>query len=144
MFKTSLFCLLMLLSPLSLSACNVPQYGVLSAEPLTPDQAIVQSTVGRQIELVLPTPGVGSPYEWSFEPLPENAPVRFVEEKAATSRYPERTPENYAPDRIFVFESVAIGSLKVIFKQRPKAIAEPGVGSVSDIDVQRTFELEVR
>lgn len=144
MFKSWLFCLLICLSPLGLSACNVPQYGVLATEPLTPDQAIIQSTVGSEIELVLPTPGVGSLYEWSFDPLPDTAPVRFVEEKAATSRYPDRTPENYAPDRIFVFTSVSIGTVKVTFKQRAKTAVEPGVGNVPDVEVQRTFELEVR
>lgn len=144
MFKSWLMCLLVLFSPLVLSACNVPQYGVLSAEPLTPDQAIIQSTVGNPIELVLPTPGVGSLYEWTFDPLPDNAPVRFVEEKAATSRYPDRTPENYAPDRIFVFESVAIGTVKITFKQQAKTAAAPGGGDVPNVEVQRTFELEVR
>lgn len=144
MFKNVLFYLLMLLSPLVLSACNVPQYGVLPAEPLTPDQAIIQSVVGRQIELVLPTPGVGSSYEWAFEPLPDNAPVRFIEEKTATSRFPERTPENYAPDRIFVFESVSIGTVKVTFKQQAKTVLEPGVGPVPALNEQRTFALEVR
>ena len=143
MFKSWFMCLLVLFSPLVLTACNVPQYGLLSAEPLTPDQAIIQSTVGNQIELVLPTPGVGSLYEWVFEPLPDNAPVRFVEEKSATSRYPDRTPENYAPDRIFVFESVSTGTVKVTFKQQAKTTVEPGGDTAPDLEVQRTFELEV-
>lgn len=143
MLKSLIVLLLLLLAP-ALTACNVPQYGLLSAEPLTPDQAIIQSTIGSQIELVLPTPGVGSPYVWAFDPLPENASVRFIEEKTATSRYPERTPENYAPDRLFVFEAISLGTLKVTFKQQLKPDANPGVDKVPDMEVQRTFQLEVR
>lgn len=144
MFKPLISRLLMFFIPLFVVSCNVPQYGVLSAEPLTPDQAIIQSTIGRQIALVLPTLGVGSPYVWGFEPLPENAPVRFIEEKSALSRYPERAPENYAPDRVFVFEAVSTGSLKVTFKQQLKAEDKPSVDNGSDVGVQRTFQLEVR
>lgn len=124
-----------------LVACNVPQYGVLEVEPLTPDQAAIETEVGRQIELVLPTPGVGSAYEWTFEPLADNAPVRFIEEKAAMSRFPNRTPENYEPDRIFVFEAVATGTVSLVFSQTPRADAPE---DTPVLEVQRTFDLEVR
>lgn len=133
------FCLGLLV--LILSACNVPQYGVLEVPPLTPNEAVIQSTVGRQIELILPTPGVGSPYEWTFEALPEGAPVQFIEEKAATSRFPDRTPANYAPDRLFVFEAVAAGQIALVFRQTPRADAP---ADTPDVEEQRTFELEVR
>lgn len=129
------------LSTVSLVSCNVPQYGVLEVEPLTPDQAIIETEVGRQIELVLPTPGVGSAYEWTFEALADNAPVRFIEEKAAMSRFPTRTPENYEPDRIFVFEAVAAGTVSLVFSQTPRADAPE---DTPVLEVQRTFDLEVR
>lgn len=124
-----------------LVGCNVPQYGVLEVEPLTPDQAIIQTAVGRQIELVLPTLGVGSAYQWTFSDLPENAPVRFVEEKSALSRFPERTPENYEPDRIFVFEAMNTGSLTLVFSQTPR---DDAPANTPTLEVQRTFDLEVR
>ncbi len=126
---------------MGLVACNVPQYGVLEVEPLTPDQAVIETEVGRQVELVLPTPGVGSAYEWTFEALADNAPVRFIEEKAAMSRFPNRTPENYEPDRIFVFEAVAPGTVSLVFTQTPRTDAPE---DTPVLEVQRTFDLEVR
>lgn len=134
-------CLMLLCLSGGLVGCNVPQYGVLEVEPLTPDQAIIETAVGRQIELVLPTLGAGSAYHWTFAPLPENAPVRFIEEKSALSRFPERTPENYEPDRIFVFEAINSGDLTLVFSQTPR---DDAPANTPILEIQRTFDLEVR
>ncbi len=122
-----------------LSACNTPDFGVIAVEPLTPDQATIETTVGERVELVLPTPGVGSAYEWTFAPLPEDAPLTFIEEKSAASRFPNRTPANYAPDRIFVFEALRSGELEILFSQTVREGLD-----APEIDENRRFTLRVR
>ena len=127
------------LGVLELSACNIPDYGVLAVEPLTPNEARIEIAVGKRAEIVLPTPGVGSSYIWTFEELVTDAPLQFIEEKSATSLYPNRTPEGYAPDRVFVFEALRSGEQILVFSQTPKE----GV-SVPALDVKRTFTIKIR
>ena len=125
---------------LSFSACNTnaPRFGMIEVEPTTPDNSSIQAIMGNPLEIVLPTTGAGSPYRWVPQGLDDNSPLRLLEEREGASRFPNRRPDNYVPNRVFVFEARAVGEQTLRFTQERVEGRE-----APPSEVTRTFFIEV-
>ena len=125
-----------LLGGAGVSACNQPNPTILKTNPETPDGSRLQIARGQSCDVVLPSLGATSAYNWVLQDDYDKNLVSFVEEKAAPSEYPRNPPPNYAPARIFVFEALAVGSLRLRFRQEPLADAPP-------LNQERSFEVQI-
>lgn len=110
-------------SPLLLQACNQPNPLMLVTEPLTPDGTTLRAVAGQRFEVVLPALGARPSHEWVLKPLQTDT-VAFIETRAARSVHPRRSPPDYVPNLIFVFEALKSGQSELVFVQEP--LAEDG------------------
>lgn len=111
----SLFCLL------GTSACQ-PNFQLIYTEPLTTPNSTLNVSVAKEVEIVLPSLGAHPSYYWNLRSDYDTNLLAFQEEHAAHSIYAGRSaPPEYAPNRIFVFQTLAAGSTQLNFEQVPLA-----------------------
>jgi len=117
-------------------ACNQPNRTVLKTPLLTPDNSQIQAINGRDFEVVLPSLGAGAQYQWVLQGGYDESLIQFSEEKEAPSEYPAQAPLGYAPNRIFVFKTLAVGLTDLVFTQEP-------IGDQPAVTTQRSFSVQV-
>jgi len=139
--RSAWFCVLftILLGCFPLQSCRQPNPTLLLTEPLSIDKSLLQTHVGKNFEIVLPSLGASPRYHWVLkEPLNEEL-ISLKAEKPALSKYLNKTaPPDYAPNTIFVFTTLKEGQYKLIFAQASLSDPEHYSG------VERSFEVQVK
>lgn len=127
-----------LISTVSLQSCRQPNPILLHTEPLTATGSLLQTRVGKNFEIVLPSLGAHPRYHWVLKELSDERLVRVLEEKRAISEYLDRAaPADYAPNTIFSFEALASGNCQLVFAQALLSDEEQYSG------VERHFEIQI-
>ena len=120
-------------------ACRQPNPNLLSTELLTAAGSILQTQVGQSFEVVLPSLGANPRYRWVLKESESETLVRLTQEKQALSEYLNRTaPVGYAPNVIFVFETLTAGETELVFAQASLSDPEQYSG------IERKFTLKIK
>lgn len=131
--KRLLVCLLVLLS-----GCVLPDPKLLKTEPLTVPETTIQTRVGQTFQLVLPSLGASPAYRWVLDSSYDSTLLRLSQEGEATSEYPVRPPRGYAPNRLYVFQALAVGTIRLNFSQQALSASTPAV------DLKRSFTIVIQ